>query len=137
MFRLGLVERLPLSYVFKRLVRSWQLYIALFLGVVLASTFFAGINVGADTTAKQALDQALDKVPVDFYASGYYPLTSQNITNMVDAISTVPDVNGAEAISRTYPDIRVPGENYLASLGWSEYHRRLTFTMGGQVDLLQ
>ncbi len=35
------------------------------LGVVLASTFFAGINVGADTAAKQALDQQLSYVPVD------------------------------------------------------------------------
>jgi len=104
---------LPLSYVFKRLVRSWQLYIALLLGVILASTFFAGINVGADTTAKQALDQALNKIPVDFYASGYHLLTSQNITRIVNNISTnVSDIVGTEAISRAYPDVLLPGKGY-------------------------
>jgi len=88
------------------------LYIALFLGIVLASTFFAGINVGADTTAKQALDQALDKIPVDFYASGYYLLTSQNIRRIVNNISAVSDVVGTEAISRAYPDVLLPGKDY-------------------------
>ena len=48
---------------------------ALLLGVVLASTFFSGINVGADTAAKQALDQQLSEVPVDIAVrSGWRPL---------------------------------------------------------------
>lgn len=45
------------SYALKRVTRSAWLFAALLLGVVLASTFFAGINVSADTTAKAALDQ--------------------------------------------------------------------------------
>ena len=43
-----------ISYAVKRVLRSFGLFAALFLGVMLAATFFAGINIGADTTAKAA-----------------------------------------------------------------------------------
>jgi ABC-type antimicrobial peptide transport system permease subunit len=54
-----------LSYALKRIVRSWKLFVALILGMVLAATFFGGINVGADTIGKQALDQQLQSTPFD------------------------------------------------------------------------
>jgi len=91
---------LSLSYTFKRLIRSWGLFIALFLGIVLASTFFAGVNVGADTAAKQALDQALSQVPVDIYASAYSVLSSNNLTDITQKILNVSGVNEVEVISR-------------------------------------
>jgi len=91
---------LSLSYTFKRLIRSWGLFIALFLGIVLASTFFAGINVGADTAAKQALDQLLSQVPVDLYVNAYSALSSRNVTNIVQDLSTVEGVKDVEAVSR-------------------------------------
>jgi len=91
---------LSLSYTFKRLIRSWGLFIALFLGIVLASTFFAGINVGADTAAKQALNQTLSQVPVDIYASAYSVLSSNNLTDIAQNILNVSGVNEVEVISR-------------------------------------
>src|SRR6266849_3632750 len=54
-----------LSYALKRIVRSWKLYASLILGMMLAATFFGGINVGADTIGKQALDAQLANTPVD------------------------------------------------------------------------
>jgi len=96
--------------VIKRLVRSWQLYIALFLGVILASTFFAGINVGADTAAKQALDQALDSVPVDLYSSIYDRLSYSNITEIVNQVSKVQEITHAEAISRQSAEVQLPND---------------------------
>ncbi len=54
-----------LSYALKRIVRSWKLFVALILGMVLAATFFGGINVGADTIGRQALDKQLESTPVD------------------------------------------------------------------------
>ena len=71
------------SYALKRVTRSAWLFAALLLGVVLASTFFAGINVSADTTAKAALDQQLNQVFVDITVSEGYrvPLSSANWTN--------------------------------------------------------
>gem|GEM_PF-4758115 len=38
------------------------LFAALFLGVILASTFFTGINIGADATGKAALNQQLSNI---------------------------------------------------------------------------
>jgi len=106
---------LPISYVIKRLVRSWQLYLALFLGIALASTFFAGINVGADTAAKQALDQALAKVPVDFYVSAYQTMSHENVTSLVNTIRDVEGVDEVEAISRVYVNAILRDEYFYYS----------------------
>jgi ABC-type antimicrobial peptide transport system permease subunit len=90
--------------------------VALLLGIVLASTFFAGINVGADSAAWHALDQALSKIPVDISVSqSYYVipmkgntfqpmrgnigLSSKNVSDAVDAVSSVQGVTHVEAIS--------------------------------------
>jgi len=104
---------LAISYVAKHLIRSWQLYIALLLGVVLAATFFAGVNIGADTVAKQALDQALGKVPADFIIRTYAAMSTQNITTLINKITAVEDVSGVEAIARTYLSFRLPAQEYL------------------------
>ena len=99
-------------FTFKRLVRSWRLFIALLLGIVLASTFFAGINVGADTAARQALDQTLSKIAVDIAMEpsyyGYSPsgntmLSPKNVSDAINAISSVQGITHVEAIS-TYMD---------------------------------
>jgi ABC-type antimicrobial peptide transport system permease subunit len=103
---------LPISYAAKHLIRSWQLYIALLLGVVLAATFFAGVNIGADTVAEQALNQALANVPTDFVIRSYASMSVQNITTIINKITTVEDVAAAEAIIRTYLTIRLPAQDY-------------------------
>jgi len=116
---------LPVGYVIKRLVRSWQLYIALLLGVILASTFFAGINVGADTAAKQALDQALARVPVDFYTNIYDRLSYSNITKIVDNVSMVQEITHVEAISRQSAEAQLPddGKSLFRLAGISDESR--------------
>lgn len=101
---------MSLTYTFKRLIRSWQLYIALFLGIVLASTFFAGISVGADTAAKQALDQALNQTPIDMtvYTSnymsktGYGIISPKNVTDAIQRINNTQGVAGIEAQSQMF-----------------------------------
>ena len=84
------------------------MFIALLLGIVLASTFFAGINVGADTAARQALDQTLSKIAVDISVDpsyyGYSPsgntlLSSRNVSDAINAISSVQGITHVEAIS--------------------------------------
>ena len=100
-----------LSYSFKRITRSWKLFAALLLGIALASTFFSGINVGADTMVKKALDQQLSQIVIDVLAqpSGYYEpgmgrerrLSSQNITTIANLISSVSYVEEAEIISKS------------------------------------
>jgi len=60
---------MPLAYAFKHVFRSWKLFLALLIGITLACAFFAGIDIKANTTAKQALDQQLSNVPVDMKAN--------------------------------------------------------------------
>ena len=90
------------SYAVKRVIRSPGLFAALLLGVVLASTFFAGINIGADTTARAALNQQLDSVPVDIVVSLYsYPQSMMSATWVTasSGVASVQYVDRAEVIS--------------------------------------
>jgi ABC-type antimicrobial peptide transport system permease subunit len=92
--------QLMLSYAIKRIIRSFGLFAALLLGVALASTFFAGVNVGADTTAKAALNQQLSKVAVDIVIGSYNLRTSTVWTSAVSNVVNVSGVTDAEVISR-------------------------------------
>jgi ABC-type antimicrobial peptide transport system permease subunit len=101
------------------------LFAALLLGLLLASTFFAGVNMGADTTAKQALDQQLEQVLVDVVVSPSYGefgvtspneekrglLSSENATTIARGISEIEDVADTEVISRAYLSARLPDSN--------------------------
>jgi ABC-type lipoprotein release transport system permease subunit len=86
------------------------------LGVVLASAFFAGINVGADSMAKRALDQRLAETPVDLTLRYYsysdrehsFP-SSDNLTRVVDLASTVEGVVSAEVNTVMYVSVESTG----------------------------
>jgi len=145
-----LVGDLIFPYAFKRVIRSWRLFAALLLGVVIASTFFAGINIGADTAAKQVLDQLLNRVPVDIVVSfgyGFTPsipertrglLSSDNATELVDLISSsgIEGISDTEVISRGYWVIQLPDTNKTSNFqvagisGNSRVYDGLTVTDG-------
>ena len=103
-----------LSYAIKRVIRSLGLFAALLLGVILASTFFAGVNVGADTTAKAALNQQLSQVPVDIVIRQYGLQVSKSTvwTNAVSSVKNVSEIIDAEVISRAYWYGNTTFENY-------------------------
>lgn len=103
-----------LSYAIKRIIRSFGLFAALLLGVALASTFFAGVNVGADTTAKAALNQQLSRVAVDMVIGSYNLRTSTVWTSAVSKVVNVSGVTGAEVISRAYWWGNATFENYTS-----------------------
>jgi ABC-type antimicrobial peptide transport system permease subunit len=114
-----------LSYAFKRVIRSWKLFVALLLGTVLAATFFAGINIAADTAARQALDQRLSEVPVDVVVSVGSELKpgqtsdvigrpSNIIKEAADAIRSVDDVKSVEVTSSFWNEIQLPESNETA-----------------------
>jgi ABC-type antimicrobial peptide transport system permease subunit len=102
-----------ISYAVKRVLRSFGLFAALFLGVMLASSFFAGINVGADTTAKAALLQQLKYIPVDITVSSYSTLKSIEWKNAVNAIKNIDGIVRVEVISRANLRKTTNG-NYMA-----------------------
>jgi ABC-type antimicrobial peptide transport system permease subunit len=126
------------------------LFAALLLGVVLASTFFAGINISADTAAKQALDQLLNQVPVDIVVRtgyGFTPIISKgthgllspdNATELANLISNsgIEGIADTEVISRDSWMIQLPDANkttYFQVAGISEnscVYDGLTLTEG-------
>ncbi|HEX9429422.1 MAG TPA: hypothetical protein VF944_03520, partial [Candidatus Bathyarchaeia archaeon] len=86
-----------LSYAFKRIIRSWKLYSSLILGMMLAATFFGGINVGADTIGKQALDAELANTPVDIQLRPFSPGISAPRSSFQTVAQSVKQVNGVVA----------------------------------------
>ena len=113
---------------------------------MLASTFFAGINVGADTAAKQALDQNLSNILVDVVVSPYYgymggSVSSENVTKAMEAILNVDGVIGAEVVSDARASAKVPGKNlsnpYVRIIGISEHSRVNDGWMGGAPPIKQ
>ncbi|MGB9853665.1 MAG: FtsX-like permease family protein [Candidatus Bathyarchaeales archaeon] len=89
-----------LSYALKRVLRSFGLFAALLLGVMLASSFFAGINIGADTTAKAALTQQLSSIPVDIVVSSGSIINSSVWETAVAEVKQVKGVKSVEILSR-------------------------------------
>jgi len=89
---------MPLLYAVKHVFRSWKLFLALLIGVVLASTFFAGTDIKANATAKQALDQQLSRVAVDMTATSNVMQTSQ-ILDAKERVSTIQGVTHVEIVS--------------------------------------
>jgi ABC-type antimicrobial peptide transport system permease subunit len=129
-----------LSYAVKRVIRSLGLFAALLLGVILASTFFAGVNIGADTTAKAALNQQLSLVPVDIVIGQYGSQTSSSTvwTAAASKVANVSGIIGAEATSRAYwygntafennTSLRIVGVSNISNV--SPFYEGLTVTSG-------
>jgi ABC-type antimicrobial peptide transport system permease subunit len=82
---------MPLLYPVKRVFRSWKLFVALLIGVVLASTFFAGVNVKANLAAKQVLDEQLTGIYTDMQFTAFL--------NYSHPAAAKPDVLSVEGVT--------------------------------------
>jgi ABC-type antimicrobial peptide transport system permease subunit len=101
---------MPLLYPVKRVFRNWSLFIALLVGIILASTFFASINIKANLAAKQALDQQLNSVITDLEFSA-----NLNFTNLAFArenISSIDGVKKVDVVSRFFLPVALSSDNY-------------------------
>src|SRR3972149_4359425 len=106
---------MPLFYTIKRISRTWKLFVALLIGVVLASTFFAGMDVKANSTAKQALEQQLNNVIIDVEFN-----SRVNYTNYVQAQKDVLGIEGVkdvELLSRSFSTMLSSSDNYTNQMG--------------------
>jgi ABC-type lipoprotein release transport system permease subunit/uncharacterized ubiquitin-like protein YukD len=101
---------MPIIYAVKRVFRSWRLFLAILIGITLASAFFAGIDIKASVTAKQALDQQLRSVYVDMQADMYSLKLSEALA-VRDKILEVNEVLDVEIICRLYTSIKIFGKN--------------------------
>jgi ABC-type lipoprotein release transport system permease subunit len=95
---------MPVLYAITHVFRSWKLFLALLIGITLASTFFAGIDIKANATAKQALEQDLSQVYVDMVA-GLPNMAPDEILNASKDVAGLSGVVGVEAISTFYGPI--------------------------------
>ncbi|MEM3697965.1 MAG: FtsX-like permease family protein, partial [Candidatus Bathyarchaeia archaeon] len=106
---------MPIFYAVKRVFRSWKLFLALLIGITLASAFFAGIDIKANATAKQALDQQLRNVYVDMQANIQSFSNLTKLQTVRERVLRVGGVLDAEIISRVYwVPITILDENDLA-----------------------
>ena len=84
---------MPLLYPVKRILRSWKLFLALLIGIVLASTFFAGIDVKTNLAARQALDERLAGIYTDMEFSAQlnysHPLEAEDFVLGVEGVKDV------------------------------------------------
>ena len=107
---------MEVPFFFKRVIRSWKMFLALLLGIILASTFFCSMNLGADTIAKEILDEQLSQIAVDIVVYIYYPLSASNLTEVMDAFS-IPNIKGVthiEPLSKFEKYSRIPRSNETA-----------------------
>ncbi len=90
---------MSLTYATKHVVRSWHLFLALLLGIILASAFFAGIDMKANVTTEQALDQQLSTVYRDMEVT---PSSfSLNQLNLIGTqLAANQRIQGYEVVSR-------------------------------------
>jgi len=100
---------MALSYAAKHVVRSWHLFLALLLGIILASAFFAGIDIKANVTAQQALDQQLTSVYKDMEIS-YYSFDTAQLDTVQEQLSTIDGVEKFEVVSRAQGQWRATEE---------------------------
>jgi ABC-type lipoprotein release transport system permease subunit len=89
---------MPVLYAVTHVFRSWKLFLALLIGITLASAFFAGIDIKANVTAGQALKQDLSRVYVDMVAN-LYEKRPEDILNASRDVAGLSGVAGTEVIS--------------------------------------
>ena len=101
---------MPLAYAFKHVFRSWKLFLALLVGITLASTFLAGVDIKANVTAREALEQTIGNIHVDMTAR----IHSSNSTQILQAKEKTSEIEGVadvEIISGFWEPITLFSKN--------------------------
>ena len=89
------------KYAIKRVLRGYKLFIALTIGVLIATTFFSSMIVSADVMTKEALLDALDELDYDARISANnITWSNQNFTDLKALMEDMPDVVSADVYSK-------------------------------------
>ena len=104
------IVRNVFRYALKRVSRSYKLFAALTLGVLVATTFFASTNVAADILARDALTSTLDGVVYDYTVNSIQSNWTDAVFDEVE--SEVQDIDEVTEYTRT----TMFGYNYNDSL---------------------
>ncbi|MGY5861927.1 MAG: FtsX-like permease family protein [Candidatus Thorarchaeota archaeon] len=89
------------KYAVKRVLRGYKLFIALTIGVLIATTFFSSMIVSADVMTKEALVNALEDLDYDARISANnVTWSNQNFTDLKALMDDMPDVTSADVYSK-------------------------------------
>ncbi|MGO8806882.1 MAG: FtsX-like permease family protein [Candidatus Bathyarchaeia archaeon] len=88
---------MPNAYPVKRVLRNWKLFTALLIGIALASTFFACIDVKANSSATTSLNQQLKSITVDMQFN-----TNLNLTEVTQTQGNISSINGVSSVDVVY-----------------------------------
>ena len=88
---------MPFMYPIKRVFRNWKLFTALLIGIALAATFFACIDVKANLAAQQSLTQQLKNINPDLQFNINLNLTEVNQTQ-----NNILSINGVKNVDVLY-----------------------------------
>ncbi|MFQ5832864.1 MAG: FtsX-like permease family protein [Candidatus Thorarchaeota archaeon] len=114
-------------YALKRVVRGYRLFLALTVGVLVATTFFAGMVVSADVTSRVALLNALDDVDYDLRVqANNVTWSSSDMLELETLLQDLPEVVSADVYSKVpYTYNQTTGTTFdiigmdLTSTAWS------------------
>ncbi|MFW9800648.1 MAG: FtsX-like permease family protein, partial [Candidatus Thorarchaeota archaeon] len=114
-------------YALKRVVRGYRLFLALTAGVLIATTFFAGMVVSADVTSRVALLNALEDVDYDLRVQANN--VTWSISDMLELeglLQDLPEVVSVDVYSKvSYTYNQTTGTTFdivgmdLTSTAWS------------------
>jgi ABC-type antimicrobial peptide transport system permease subunit len=105
---------MPLAYAARHIFRSWKLFLVLLISITLASAFFSGTEIKAHVTAEQALNQQLDKIPVDMAINVNMAQNWTQILKIEEKVSAVEAVSSVEVVSIVEGHTMLVNENGLA-----------------------
>ncbi len=89
------------GYALKRVARGWKGFIALFLGIAIATTLFSGTLLGAEEVGIGMLEEAMGLVPVDIIVADLLRDVSA-----VDLSALEADINSMDHVVATEQVIR-------------------------------
>ena len=80
-------------YALKRVLKSYRLFVALTLSVLVATTFFASTNVAADILARNALDSSLEGVVYEYVInSSPSNWTTDTLDEIEAELAQIPEI---------------------------------------------
>jgi ABC-type lipoprotein release transport system permease subunit len=99
-------------YALKRVVRSYRLFIALTIGVLIATTFFASTNVAADLLSRDALNGSIQNILYDFdVRSDNSNWTVSTINQLENKLTSLNGIVNSTHLSYLYFDYNNTGVN--------------------------
>ncbi|MFW9933217.1 MAG: FtsX-like permease family protein, partial [Candidatus Thorarchaeota archaeon] len=101
-------------YAFKRVLRGYKLFLALTLGVLIATTFFASMLMSADVTSQASVGQALEEVEYDArIAANNITWSNDQYDEIQNITESLPEVSSIERYAKISFNINnTPGQSF-------------------------